>query len=328
MLGHAWIHACALTLCAADVLRVITVRRGGELIAAAPLASVRRGGSSRLEFAGSGSLYEPSGLLSAGEEALTLLLQAMLSLGQPLILSRIPSASPTCAQLSAAAHRRALILTHRGSGTLAVPIDSSWEDYIARLSTHRRYDLRRARHRAEQGGQVDVQVHRPPPDEVERLFSEFVRLEAAGWKSRNGSSLLQRPRLRAFFEEYSRRAAAAGILRVSFLNVGGTAIAGQLSVEHAERMWVLKIGYDEAWSRCSPGWLLLAETMRVAFERRLRSCEFLGSDEPWLHGWQTVTRDLCTMACYPVSVAGVYGLATDSFARLRTRLALSRSSGH
>jgi hypothetical protein len=76
-------------------------------------------------------------------------------------------------------------------------------------------------------------------------------------------------------------------------------VAAQLSVEYADRLWVLKIGYDERWSRCSPGWQLLAETMRDAFDRRLRSYEFLGSDEPWLHGWKTQSRELDTVAWLP-----------------------------
>jgi CelD/BcsL family acetyltransferase involved in cellulose biosynthesis len=114
-------------------------------------------------------------------------------------------------------------------------------------------------------------------------------------------------------------------LRLSFLDVDETPIAAQFSVEYADRLWVLKIGYDEAWSRCSPGWLLLAETMRAAFARRLRSYEFLGTDESWLHGWRTVSRKFRTVACYPASVDGVYGLAADSFARLRARLARARS---
>jgi CelD/BcsL family acetyltransferase involved in cellulose biosynthesis len=152
------------------------------------------------------------------------------------------------------------------------------------------------------------------------MFSELVRIEAAGWKYRNGSSLQQRDSLRRFFLRYALLASEAGVLRFSFLDVGGKPIAAQLSIECADRLWVLKIGYDEAWSRCSPGWQLLAETMRYAFERKLKSYEFLGSDEPWLHGWITEARDLGTLACYPATLLGLYGLAADTFGRVRARV--------
>jgi len=324
MLSHTWILACALTLCAGHGLRVVTVRQRGVLVAAAPLAQTAAG-ASRLELVGAATLYEPSGVLYQSDEALGLLLRAMLSLRQPLVLSRIPFTPQVRAMFSAAAHRRALLMLSPVSSTLAVPIDSSWQEYLATLSGHRRYDLRRAWRRAEEGGKVNVRVLSPHPDKVEGLVREFARIEASGWKARNGSSLQQRPQLRAFFEQYGKLAAAAGSLRLSFLDVGDKAIAAQISVEYADRFWVLKTGYDEAWSRCSPGWLLIAETMRMAFEQRLRSYEFLGSDELWLHGWRTVSRDFRTVACYPASIDGVYGLAADSLARLRARLARARS---
>ena len=328
MLSHQWILACALTLYATDALRILTVRREGALVAAAPLVAVGGASASRLELIGATALCEPSGLLSASDEALELLLRALVALRQPFVLSRIPAVPATSALLTAAAHRRAVVVSTSVGGTLAVPIDSSWPEYVARLSSHRRYDLRRAWRRAGERGKVRVRIHNPRPDEVDRLLGEFVRVEDAGWKARRGSSLLKRPRLRAFFEQYGRLAASAGILRLSILDVDDTPIAAQFSVECADRLWVMKIGYDEAWSRCSPGSLLLGETMRVAFEKRLRSYEFLGTDEPWLHGWQTVRRELCTMGCYPVSVAGMYGLASDSFARLRARVARARLRAH
>ena len=81
----------------------------------------------------------------------------------------------------------------RVAGTLAVPIESGWSGYLARLPARRRYDLRRARRHAEELGTVRVRIHSPRPDEVEGMFDEFVRIEAAGWKARNGSSLSQRP---------------------------------------------------------------------------------------------------------------------------------------
>jgi len=215
------------------------------------------------------------------------------------------------------------VLSTRVAGTLAVPIESGWSDYLGQLPARRRQDLRRARRHAEKLGMVGVRIHNARPDEVEAMFDEFVRIEAAGWKARNGSSLSQRHELRAFFLDYARLASASGVVRFSFLDVGGTPVAAQLSVEVAERLWVLKIGYDESWSRCSPGWQLLAETMRYAFDNRLKSCELLGSDEPWLHGWKTEARALDTVAWYPASFSGMYGLAADFAERLRARAASS-----
>ena len=169
--------------------------------------------------------------------------------------------------------------------------------------------------RAEEAGQVSVRILDPRPEEVEGLLAELVRVESAGWKGQRGSSLSRRQALRDFFSRYAAHAARTQSLRFSFLDVDGRAIAAQLSVRHLGRLWVLKIGYDEAWSRCSPGMLLLAETMRRAFEERLQSYEFLGSDEPWLHGWHGERRECATLKGYPASLPGIWSRTADALIR-------------
>lgn len=151
-------------------------------------------------------------------------------------------------------------------------------------------------------------------------MAEFVRIEAAGWKERNGSSLGQRKGLREFFLRYAALASRSGTLRLAFLDVDGTPIAAQLSVVYSNRFWVLKIGYDEAWSRCSPGWQLLAETMKYAFECQMKSYEFLGSDEPWLHGWVAERTGYRTIGYYPATLRGMYCLAADTVGRMQARM--------
>ena len=323
MLSHAWVLACARTLYSEDELYVITVRQQGVVTGIAPLVIRSQAGITRLELIGVSPLYEPSGLLYESDAALDALLRGMLNTRRPVLLSRMPARAPVASRWRSVAGARGLVLSTRVAGTLAVPVESAWSGYLAQLPARRRQDLRRARRHAEELGTVGVRIHSARPDEVEALFDEFVTIEGAGWKARNGSSLSQRHELRAFFLEYARLASASGVVRFSFLDVGGTPVAAQLSVEVAERLWVLKIGYDESWSRCSPGWQLLAETMRYAFDNRLKSYELLGSDEPWLHGWKTEARALDAVAWYPASFSGMYGLAADFAERLRARAASS-----
>jgi len=321
MLSHAWVLSCAETLYQQDELYIITVLVGGVLAAVAPLVAVDHAGAKRLELIGGSHLYEPSGLLYSTGEALDALVRAIVSVRKPIVLSRIPSQSPIISRFRSLAGVRGLVVVGPVAGTIAVPISSGWAEYLAGLPSRRRYDLRRAKHRAEEAGKIAVRIHSPRPEEVDELFAELVRIESAGWKARNGSSLSQRHGLRRFFSHYATRASRSGILRIGFLDVDGHAVAAQLSVEYADRLWVLKIGYDEAWRRCSPGWQLLAETMRYAFDRKLKSYEFLGSDEAWLHGWRTEGTGLSTLACYPSSVSGAYGLAADTAQRVLAKAA-------
>jgi CelD/BcsL family acetyltransferase involved in cellulose biosynthesis len=320
MLTHAWVLSCAANLYREDALHVIAVRQQGVLAGVAPLVATFRRGIRRLELLGGRYLGEPSGLLYNSSEALDVLVRAIVDARRPFMLARIPAQSPAIAQLRSATRRRNLMAVRPAADTIAVPIASGWDEYLARLASRRRYDLKRARRRADQAGKIMFRIHSPDPEEVDGLFAEFVRIEAMGWKDRNGSSLRQRQVLRGFFQQYARLASRSGNLRFSFLELEGRPIAAQLSVEHAKRFWVLKIGYDEAWSRCSPGMQLLAETMRYAFEHQLEAYEFLGHYEDWLHGWQGEHSEFRTIACYPATLSGMWGLATDTTAWLGGRL--------
>ena len=320
MLSHTWVLACAEALYEIGELHIITVRLRGSLVGVAPLVAIKRAGVRYLELAGASYLYEPSGLLYRDEESLAALTRAVVSCGCPVVLARIPAESPLIPQMRSIVCGRGVVVEGAVGYTLSVPISSGWKEYVASLSSRRRYDLRRARHRAEEGGVVTVRVCSPRPKEIEEGMAEFIRIEATGWKERNGSSLSQRDNLRRFFFRYAALASQSGTLRLSFLDVAGNPIAAQISVVYADRLWVLKIGYDEAWSRCSPGWQLLAETMKYAFECKLKSYEFLGSDESWLDGWITERHGYRAIGCYPATARGMYGLAADTIGRIHARV--------
>ena len=335
MLSHAWVQSCADALYAEDALYVITARARGVLVGVAPLALEYRAGVRRLSLIGASRLYEPSGLLYDTPETLDLLVRAIVDARRPVTLYRIPAHSSIIPRFRSLARSRGLAAVRRAASTVAVPISSGWDEYLARLSPRRRYDLRRAMRRASEKGTLAVRILSSGPEEVEAMFADFVRIESSGWKARKGSSLSQRHRLRQFFLQYATRASQSGNIRIAFLDLGGQPVAGQLSVEYADRLWVLKTGYDEVWSRCSPGWQLLAEVMRYAFEQKLKSYEFLGSDEPWLHGWITEQRELSTLLWYPATLSGTCALAADAVGRgggrvaswLRSTRGPRRSSG-
>ena len=79
-----------------------------------------------------------------------------------------------------------------------------------------------------------------------------MSVEHSGWKGTGGSSLYQRPLLRTFFRQYALRAAARRMLRVATLSFGTTPAAVEFSVEAGNRVWQMKIGYQEALAPVLP----------------------------------------------------------------------------
>lgn len=325
LLGADWFLACAETLCIESDLRVVVVRSKGRICAVAPLVVVRRDGIEWLELLGVSVLYEPAGFLYDGVESLHHLVRKIVSLRMPAVLARIPAESPIEAKFRELTRYRGVVLSRRTASAAYVCTKGSWEDYFHSISGQRRYDYQRKRKRTERGGPVTVRIECPQGrDSLPVMLEKVFRVEGAGWKARSGSALLSNERVRKFIARYSEMACGRGDLRVCFLEVKEIPIATILGLECAQRFWVLKIGYDEQWSRCSPGIQITMETIQYAFDKGLEGYEFLGSEEPWQSIWPRRRHALSTLLLYPVSTQGLcaFGRDIQRFAMKRVQHAL------
>jgi CelD/BcsL family acetyltransferase involved in cellulose biosynthesis len=310
MLSHAWMRACTAAFAGHGQLEV-TVVENGHGAAVAPLI-IRRGAIPRLELLGVEETGEPSDLMAGDPSALALLAEALVRTRRPLFLKRIPAESPAVAALQRAYGGKGVVIARPHAGYPWVPLDATWSCPESRLNAGRRSDLRRVRRIAEGLGPVTIEVVSPSPAELPNLLEEAFCVEAASWKSRRGSAVLDDAARRMFYSRYALSAARQGILRLGFLRIGGRAAAMQIAVESAGRFWLLKMGYDETFARCSPGTLLMIETLRYAATRGLSSYEFLGAVEPWTLMWTRLVRPCVSLRAYPATAQGVTALLVDA----------------
>jgi len=321
LLGGDWFRICAETLYRESELRVVIVRSKGVVCAVAPLVVIRRGGLEWLEMLGASKLYEPTGFLYDSMEALEYVVAKVVSLRMPMVLARIPAESPLRILLERFAGMRCVVLAKLTAPAAYVSVKGKWEEYFRSISSQRRYDYQRKRKRMELSGQVVVRVECPDSiDALSHLLEEVCRIEGAGWKGRTGSALRSNEPIRTFFSRYCETACVRGTLRVCFLDVRGIPIATILGVEQGQRFWVLKIGYDEQWARCSPGIQITMETIRYAFETGLDGYEFLGSEESWQAMWPRERHNLATLVHYPVSFSGLQAFCGDCLRVLLSRI--------
>ena len=309
----AWIRACAASF--GEELGFVLVERDGELVAVAPLIAKE----GLLELVGARDLYEPADFAYVDEEALDLLVNELRRRKSRFVIPRIWATSPTVTALRRVFRGRGGLFVREVGATPVVLLGRG--DPEDRFNSRRRADLRRAQRRAEQLGTVVAEVRSPAEDEAQGLLDDFFEVEAAGWKGARGTALVDDPDRRRFFDEYARAAAAEGILRVSMLRIGDRTAAMQLAVEQAGRLWLLKIGYDEEFARCSPGTLLLLDTVRWASGAGLEAVELLGRREPWTRFWTQDERACVAMYAYPATLRGVGSLVSDAAAQSRRRVA-------
>jgi CelD/BcsL family acetyltransferase involved in cellulose biosynthesis len=311
LLLYEWFFYCAKTFQPDGTLRICIIRENGKLNAAAPLVATQTGIRKRWELLGVSQLYEPCGFLYDSFESLSALIQGLLCQGFPLVLQRVGMDLEEALSSKKIPFNKGFMLTRATSPSLSLRLPNSYNQLLAERSAKFRNDLKRKLTRAKAMGSYGVEFIDPSPNELSRLLQILFEVEGSGWKGANSSSLKSKPFLGKFFKHYSLLAAKKGLLRLALLRIDNQVAAIQLSIEYFKRLWVLKIGYDEAYSNISPGYLLTAETIRNAIERQLDRYEFLGVAEPWQERWGSERRSYYLIMVYPASVRGALSFLID-----------------
>lgn len=165
------------------------------------------------------------------------------------------------------------------------------------------HDVERRLRRLCEAGAVCIEL-RDGRDGLADALEEGLAVESSGWKGASGTAIASQLATTRFYEGVAAWAASRGWLRLALLRLDGRAIAFQLDLEALGAYYSLKIGYDPAYERFSPGKLLMYEMVSRAMALRLTSYELLGTDEPWKSRWADGFRDRSTLHAFSSSPAG------------------------
>jgi len=178
--------------------------------------------------------------------------------------------------------------------------DGTYDDWYRRtVDGKRRKEHRRLRARLAEEGSVELQELAPQAS-PEEFMTEFLTLEASGWKGRRGTAIACDKDLAKAFTTAGHDLHRSGKLRFWTLRCGGRAIASLYGVKEGDTLWLGKIAYDESYARFSPGVLLILDvTARIFADPSIRiadSCAI--PDHPMIdHIW----RDRIAMAVVVVA---------------------------
>jgi CelD/BcsL family acetyltransferase involved in cellulose biosynthesis len=113
-------------------------------------------------------------------------------------------------------------------------------------------------------------------------------LEAAGWKGRERTAVVCVPAAWNFYLQQARQLAACEQLRVAILRFDGRPIAFEFGWEANGVRAVLKVGFDEAFGRFSPGQLLRYLLLEQLFaEGCTRAVDYMGPVTSATATWAT-----------------------------------------
>jgi hypothetical protein len=120
-------------------------------------------------------------------------------------------------------------------------------------------------------------------------LSDFLSLEASGWKGRSGTAARNAPAIQCFLETAVTALAKVGKAQIARLFVDNRAIAAIIILRSGDGAWCWKIAYDETMARSSPGvQLLLTVTEALLEDRTLAHTDSCATaDHPMIdHVWR------------------------------------------
>lgn len=252
-------------LASAPGVRLVEAQAGGELIGLLPVVVSQRHG--RLPIASvenwmHAHCFFGAPLIRRGQEVAAwrgLLAQLDDAHWAPgfLYLQGLDAAGANAAALEALCveqgrGRREVHRHDRAMLRSALDAESYWETHVR---AKKRKEIRRLQKRLAELGAVE-QRRLEKRAELPHWCADFLTLEAAGWKGREGTALACSPADAAFFRAACAAAFDAGRLHFLRIDLDGQPIAMLANFRHGEGAFSFKIAFDEELGRFSPGVLI------------------------------------------------------------------------
>lgn len=229
--------------------------------------------------------------LAADPGALLELWAAIAELGADQIAVRALPERGESAQTAATTLRAAGFRIVRVLGPFSPELElpSTWEALLESVSGKLRKSLRYSRRTLEREGHVATRISTGGAA-LDADIDAFLKIEASGWKSRDGTAIISQPATERLYREFAHAAAAQGWLRLYFLEVDGVPVAADYGCVLGSRGLLLKTGFDEAYGRFSPGLILRADAIRASIEEGLRSYDMLGGPDKYKLRWTSAVH--------------------------------------
>jgi CelD/BcsL family acetyltransferase involved in cellulose biosynthesis len=207
---------------------------------------------------------------------------------------------PECSALLSALKSNALAgprTWHADSFGFYLPVPADFVSYRNGLSKNFRNNLSKAANKVSRLPDVEYRFTGASTTSPED-FSEFLKVEASGWKGQAGSAIAKSTHLIDFYETLLRRLVEAGWLEWQFMTGEGCTLAANLAIRMPKSLVIWKLGYNDSYSRCSPGSILFEELVKR--EIAVRSIEEINltTDQDWYHNWEMRRRAYYTARFY------------------------------
>jgi CelD/BcsL family acetyltransferase involved in cellulose biosynthesis len=263
-------------------LFLLTMRRGGELVALVPLYRQEEDGKKIFRFIGGVDLTDYLGPICTREDrddVAETLVAWLLDGGMEwdeFDAHCLPVPFGFADYLVDHADRRGVQFRVEQEETSAVlPLPGDWDTYLDSLGSKQRHELKRKRRRLGRD-HPDASFRTATEESLERDLKTFVEMHR-GAEGHKGHFMS--PDIATFFERVARAFMPKGILRLDFLEIGERAVASTFGFEAGHSFYLYNSAYEPDAARVSPGFVLVSELVKESIEKGTKIFDFLRGPE-------------------------------------------------
>ena len=189
------------------------------------------------------------------------------------------------------------------------PTGVDFSTYLSQRPSAVRNTLRRCRAKLEKAGQLGIQIHTAPCDDLECAIDAYEAIYQRSWKPAETYP--------DFIRQLCRLAARHGWLRLGVLTLDDQPIASQLWLFSAGTAYIFKLAYDPDAARYSPGTVLTAALMEQAIDRdHAVEIDYLSGDDTYKQDWMDQRRERVGLIAFdPTTPLGLWRGARHFAAR-------------
>ncbi|MEI8371257.1 MAG: GNAT family N-acetyltransferase [Planctomycetota bacterium] len=187
-----------------------------------------------------------------------------------------------------------------------IDTNKSFQDLASNFSNQLQRRLKKSRRLLSEIANLCVATARSAEDSG-ASYEEFLRIEASGWKGDSGtaSAILLNKAPRGFYAALLDQKNTDFLPEIYLLESGLQSIAVQFSIGTRGCKHVLKIGYEESYSKMSPGQILMEDVLMSACRTTSTERVSLVSNQPWHQQWQPKPEDTFDVMIFRNRLHGV-----------------------
>jgi len=170
--------------------------------------------------------------------------------------------------------------------TPRIPLNGSFEEYLARIDKKQRHEIRRKMRRAAESEKnvrfTNVNGKEDIDSEINAFFDLMVQDPS--------KEEFLHPAMREQMTVTIQNAHAGGYLWLAFLEVDGVKTAASLNFDYKNKLWGYNSGVSREHMELSPGWILLAHTIQWCCENGRYEFDFMRGDEEYKYRFGGVNK--------------------------------------